>query len=99
VETLAWCGSILLAGCGLPELLRTLKTRQCSLTWGFLGMWGIGEVCTIVPVLSRNLGAFLVFNYSLNIVIIAVLCYYKYKSGVSAATNSITEGKDVQSWR
>lgn len=79
MELLAWVGCILLATCALPELVRTLRTKKCSLTWGFLLMWLFGEIFTLLPVLSRNLGAFLVFNYSLNVVIIFILCYYKVK--------------------
>jgi hypothetical protein len=80
MELLGWLGSGLLAFCGVPELLNTLRTKKCSLSWGFLLMWLFGEIFILIPVLSQNLGLFLVFNYSLNIIIISILCYYKVQT-------------------
>lgn len=79
MNTIAWCGSILLSFCGIPELLKTIRYKRCDLSWGFLLMWGFGEVFILLPVISRKLGAFLVFNYTLNILIISLLIYYKVK--------------------
>jgi uncharacterized protein with PQ loop repeat len=82
MNTLAWFGSILLGVCSVPELIKTLRTKTCTLTWSFLLLWFFGEVFVLVPVLAKDLGAFLVFNYSLNTLIIGVLLYYKIKEGV-----------------
>lgn len=79
MELLAWTGSILLACCGLPELLATIKNGRCSLSWGFLLMWLFGEIFTLVPVFSNKLGAFLLFNYSLNTVVILILVWFKLR--------------------
>lgn len=79
MNTLAWIGSILLGVCSVPELIKTLRTKTCTLSWGFLLLWFFGEVFVLVPVLARNLGSFLVFNYSLNTVIIGILIYYKVR--------------------
>jgi hypothetical protein len=91
--TIAWIGSILLATCAFPELLRTLKTRQCTLSWGFLLMWFFGEIFVFIPVVAKNLGLFLVFNYGLNILMISVLLYFKLfpkKSGEFKAGDKVT---------
>jgi uncharacterized protein with PQ loop repeat len=80
MEFLGWLGAFLLAFCAVPELYSTLRTKKCGLTWGFLNMWLFGEIFTLVPVVSKQLGTFLIFNYSLNIVIILILCYYKIRS-------------------
>lgn len=79
MNTLAWLGSILLGCCAIPELYSTVKSKKCSLSWGFLLLWFFGEVFVLVPVLAKGLGAFLVFNYSLNTIIISILIYYKVK--------------------
>lgn len=80
METLGWCGAFLLAFCAVPELIRSTRTKQCSLSWAFLLMWLFGEIFTIIPVIGNSLGAFLIFNYSLNISIILILCFYKWRS-------------------
>ena len=80
METLGWLGGVLLATCSLPELYKAVKTKSCTLTWSFLLMWLFGEIFILIPVLDKALGAFLVFNYSLNIVIISILCVYKYRT-------------------
>ena len=42
-------------------------------------MWFFGEICVFVPVVAKELGLFLVFNYGLNLLIISVLLYYKVR--------------------
>jgi uncharacterized protein with PQ loop repeat len=80
MELLGWGGALCLAFCGVPELIKTVKTKKCSIGWGFLILWGLGEVFTLVPVIGNNLGAYLTFNYTLNILIILILIYYKVKN-------------------
>ena len=80
MDALGWMGATLLAFCGVPEMIRALKTKQCLLSWGFLFMWGAGEILTLIPVVGKDLGAFLVMNYSVNIAIILVLIYFKIYS-------------------
>ena len=80
MDFVAWSGSLLLSFCSIPELIKAVKTKSCTLTWSFLLMWLFGEIFILIPVLDKALGAFLVFNYSLNIVIISILCVYKYRT-------------------
>lgn len=77
MNTLGWIGSILLGFCGLPELIATIRNKKCNLSWGFLSMWGLGEIFVLIPVISDGLAPFLIFNYVLNIVIISILIRYK----------------------
>lgn len=84
MNEIAWVGSILLGCCSLPELYATYKSKRCNLSWGFLLMWYFGELCVFAPVVAKNLGLFLVFNYGLNIIIISVLLYYKIIGGKNA---------------
>jgi uncharacterized protein with PQ loop repeat len=79
MEYIGWIGSILLAFCGLPQAVESYKTKNSDgLTWGFLGMWGMGEIFTIIYILPKWHWP-LIFNYTANIIFIAIILYYKIK--------------------
>lgn len=76
---IAWIGSILLALCGFPELIRTIQYSKCYIGWGMLLTWFFGEVFVFIHVLLKHKDFALLANYSLNIIIISILIYYKIK--------------------
>ena len=79
MEYIGWIGSILLAFCGLPQAIESWKTKNSDgLTWGFLGMWGMGEIFTIIYILPKWHWP-LIFNYTANIIFISIILYYKIK--------------------
>jgi uncharacterized protein with PQ loop repeat len=79
METIGWIGSILLAFCGLPQAVESYKTKNSDgLTWGFLGMWGMGEIFTIIYILPKWHWP-LIFNYTANIIFISIILNYKIK--------------------
>lgn len=79
METIGWIGSILLAFCGLPQAIESYKTKNSDgLTWGFLIMWGVGELFTIVYIIPKWHWP-LIFNYTANIIFISIIVYYKLK--------------------
>lgn len=79
METIGWIGSILLAFCGLPQAIESFKTKNSDgLTWGFLIMWGLGELFTIVYIIPKWHWP-LIFNYTANIIFISIIVYYKIK--------------------
>jgi uncharacterized protein with PQ loop repeat len=79
MEYIGWIGSILLAFCGLPQAVESYKTKNSDgLTWGFLGMWGMGEIFTIIYILPKWHWP-LIFNYTANIIFISIILYYKIK--------------------
>ena len=79
MEYIGWIGSILLAFCGLPQAIESYKTKNSDgLTWGFLGMWGMGEIFTIIYILPKWHWP-LIFNYTANIIFIGIILYYKIK--------------------
>jgi uncharacterized protein with PQ loop repeat len=79
MEYIGWIGSILLAFCGLPQAIESWKTKNSDgLTWGFLGMWGMGEIFTIIYIIPKWHWP-LIFNYTANIIFIAIILYYKIK--------------------
>lgn len=79
METIGWFGSILLAFCGAPQAWETFKTKSAKgLNWGFLLMWGIGELFTIAYIIPKWHWP-LIFNYTANIFFISVIVFYKVK--------------------
>ena len=89
IEIIGWLGALLLATCGLPQLIKTIKTRSFEgLSITFLFWWLFGEIFVLFYII---LGAFrwpLIFNYGINIVIIFIILFLfaltkqKNKSGV-----------------
>jgi len=81
MDSIGWIGSILLAFCGLPQAWESFKTKKSDgLTWGFLLMWGIGEIFTIIYIIPKWHWP-LIFNYTANILFISVIVFYKIKPG------------------
>jgi len=79
METIGWIGGILLAFCGLPQAVESYKTKNSDgLTWGFLIMWGVGELFTIVYIIPKWHWP-LIFNYTANIIFISIIVYYKVR--------------------
>ena len=79
MEYIGWIGGILLAFCGLPQAIESYKTgKSDGLTWGFLIMWGVGELFTIVYIIPKWHWP-LIFNYTANIIFISIIAYYKIK--------------------
>jgi uncharacterized protein with PQ loop repeat len=79
MEYIGWIGSILLAFCGLPQAIESFKTKNSDgLTWGFLIMWGVGELFTIIYIIPKWHWP-LIFNYTANIIFISIIVYYKIK--------------------
>lgn len=81
MDNIGWIGSILLAFCGLPQAIESYKTKSSAgLTWGFLFMWFVGELCTFAYILPK-MDLPLMFNYSANIIFLIIIIFYKIKPG------------------
>lgn len=77
MEQIGWLGSILLAFCGLPQAIESIKTKSSEgLTWGFIGMWFLGEIMTFIYILPK-MDLPLLFNYTANIIFLAIIIYFK----------------------
>ena len=83
MNTLGYLGGILLACCAIPESYLAWKRKKSDLSWAFLSMWLLGEIFILIPVIFQIQVGFLLLNYSLNIVLISIICYYKYKGELS----------------
>lgn len=76
-ELFGWIGSILLAFCGLPQAICSLRQKSShGISWGLLLMWGLGEIFAVLYVLPRTEWP-LLFNYSANILFLSIITYYK----------------------
>jgi len=77
IENIGWIGSVLLAFCAVPEVYRTFKDSKCHAGWGLLLTWYLGEILSIIFILSTSAQSQLIFNYSLNIFLLSIMIYYK----------------------
>lgn len=80
MSEIGWIGSILLSFCGLPQMILSIKNRRTDgvSSW-FLWLWFLGEIFTFIYVLSLTVVSIqLITNYSLNIIFLTVIIYYKY---------------------
>lgn len=75
---MGWLGSILLAFCGLPQCVTSIKTGKSEgLNIGFLLMWFWGEVFTFYYVMDK-LDIPLMLNYGANILFLIIIIKYKF---------------------
>ena len=74
MDSVGALGGFLLAICAIPELISTIRTGRCRLSWGFLALWGLGEAL----LLAYTWGDWrLMLNYGANVALIAVLVGYR----------------------
>jgi len=84
IEAVGWAGNLLFAICGLPQAIKTWKSKNVSgLSGLFLWMWLIGELLTFVYILVSDLRDNLLhiplyFNYAFNLVLAGYLVWAKY---------------------
>lgn len=77
MDNIGWIGSILLAFCGLPQAIESFKTKSSAgLTWGFIFMWFVGELCTFAYIIPK-MDLPLLVNYSANIIFLIIIIYFK----------------------
>lgn len=84
---IGWVGAVLFAFCGLPQAIKTYRTKQAKdFSILFLIMWLGGEVFTFSYVfhdntVKSNWQLPLLFNYLLNTIIVVYLLYAKFLYG------------------
>jgi uncharacterized protein with PQ loop repeat len=77
LEIIGWLGSILLAFCGLPQAIMSIRNKSSyGIAWGSLLMWLFGEIFTIIYIFPQMQYP-LLFNYFANIVFLGIIIYYK----------------------
>ena len=90
-EILGWLGSICLAICGIPQAWQSMKDKHShGISWGFVLLWAFGEIFALAYVYDK-LDLPLLLNYSTNILILAVILYYKI-----SPKNTVDYDKEVR---
>ena len=83
MKLLAWLGSIALALCALPQAIKCVRDRSAAgLSWWFLGLWTVGELCMLGYALGTRQTA-LAVNYGANLALLAVMWRYKCQNTMS----------------
>ena len=79
MDNIGWIGSILLAFCGLPQALDTIKRKSAKgLAWGFLLMWFVGELATFIYIIPK-MDLPLLINYGANMIFLSIILFYKIR--------------------
>jgi len=82
IEIIGWVGAFLLATCGIPQVYKSVKTKDFSgLSILFILWWGIGEVLVLYYVINRAFRWPLLFNYGLNIIAVFIILGFYLKYG------------------
>lgn len=83
LELIGWIGAICFALCAVPQAWLSIKNGHShGVAWGFLTLWMVGEICTIIYVLPKQHWP-LLFNYVFNIIFVAIIIYYKLRPTAS----------------
>ena len=83
-ETIGWIGNILFAICGIPQVIKTYKSKSAKdLSMLFLWLWLAGELLTFIYIILGDLETGLIhyplyFNYMVNIFMACFLIYAKF---------------------
>lgn len=86
ISIIGWIGAVCLALCGVPQAWMSHKDKHShGISWSFLLLWAFGELFALLYVYDK-LDLPLLLNYSINILILGVILYYKIKPG-SSLTN------------
>ncbi len=76
-EAVGWVGGMLLAVCGIPQTIKTVKDGHArGLAWSFLLMWFGGEILSFIYLLPTENVPMLI-NLGVNTIFTSIIIYYK----------------------
>lgn len=88
VMILGWLGSICLAISGIPQAWMSYREKHShGMSWAFLLLWAFGEIFALAYVYDK-LDLPLLLNYSVNILILSVILFYKISPKVDKDPNA-----------
>ena len=77
IDNIGLIGALLLAVCAVPEAYSSWKKGKSDISSGFLWIWLLGEIFTLIYVIPK-FDLPLILNYSINIIFIGIIFKYKY---------------------
>lgn len=79
VEIIGWIGGILFAICAIPQAYDCYKQKHGKgLSWLFLILCIMGEICTLIYVSIDRFSWSLIINYIANLIALTFIVYYKW---------------------
>lgn len=95
MNIIGWIGSIMLAICGVPQLIKTRRDGHAEgISLPFLGLWFGGELLTLGYV-APSLDWPLMANYGANVILVGIIGYYKLWPRHSNKNKLTTAEKDI----
>jgi hypothetical protein len=83
-EIIGMVGSIAFALSGVPAAYHALRDRHCAYPWGFLILWGIGEILCSIYALHQGADILVWFNYVPNFLCLCILGYFNRRTSGNA---------------
>lgn len=78
MELLGWIGALAFAFSAVPQAYKSYKEGHSDgISAGMLSLWLIGEILTIIYVVSTVHSLPLIFNYTINLGCLYVIIWYK----------------------
>lgn len=79
MEIVGWIGGALLAICAFPQVIKVVRERNADGMSGTnLFLWCFGEIFMLAYILTQQFSFPLLLNYSLNLLFVLIIMYYKY---------------------
>jgi uncharacterized protein with PQ loop repeat len=87
MEILGWLGGIFLSICAFPQVIKVSREKNADgMSHLNLWLWFFGEVFMLLYVVFQQFSLPLLLNYSLNLVFVTIMIYYKYLYGKTTKT-------------
>ena len=87
MEILGWLGGIFLSICAFPQVIKVSREKNADgMSHLNLWLWFFGEVFMLLYVVLQQFSLPLLLNYSLNLVFVTIMIYYKYLYGKTRKT-------------
>lgn len=78
-DSLGWIGATCLAICAAPQAYKSFKEKHSrGISIYTLLLWLTGEICTLIYLIPKK-DLPLIANYTLNLIFIGIIFYYKCK--------------------
>jgi len=78
IEIIGWLGTISLAICGFPQMIKSVKDGHATgISLSFIMLWLVGEILCTIYVTYKDFDIIQLCNYIFNIFVISIIFEYK----------------------